>query len=225
MSSSQTYITADPGGVFWRYEVPAKTDAKVFLLTVGRIAVVGNWYGAYNESFIAWAPMPRRDKEQEARLGLMQTPPPRRREMNQPERDLRMAGHILVEQCHGRSLAAGWWLFKDEGLTYDLKRIINEPLSSMEKRLAKALVAEKLCLTHSEVSEGMEGHRKGLKDDKLPHRSMLEVELADAVIRIADLAGAMGLDLGGAIAEKLAYNAIRPDHKPEARAAEGGKAY
>ena len=67
--------------------------------------------------------------------------------------------------------------------------------------------------------------RKGLMDDKLPHRSMLEVELADAVIRIADLAGALDLDLGGAVAEKMAFNAQRADHKPENRLAAGGKAY
>jgi NTP pyrophosphatase (non-canonical NTP hydrolase) len=82
-----------------------------------------------------------------------------------------------------------------------------------------------LCLIHSEISEAMEGHRKNLMDSHIPHRSMLEVELADAVIRIADLAGALGLDLGAAIAEKMAYNATRADHKPEARAATNGKAY
>lgn len=38
------------------------------------------------------------------------------------------------------------------------------------------------------------------------------IELADAVIRIAHLAGACGLDLEGLIATKLAYNATRP-HK------------
>jgi NTP pyrophosphatase (non-canonical NTP hydrolase) len=54
---------------------------------------------------------------------------------------------------------------------------------------------------------------------------MIEVELADAVIRIADLAGALELDLGSAIAEKMAYNAQRADHKPEARAAAGGKSF
>ena len=91
--------------------------------------------------------------------------------------------------------------------------------------IAKAFVAQKLALCHSELSEGLEGDRKGLMDDKLPHRKMIEVELADAVIRAADLAGALGLDLGGAIAEKLAFNANRPDHKPENRAAAGGKAY
>lgn len=143
----------------------------------------------------------------------------------QPQHDARIAGQVLTMICHSASEGAGWWTLRDEGQTFDLKRIINAPLTPLERRLSKALVAEKLCLTHSEVSEAMEGHRKGLKDDKLPHRSMLEVELADAVIRIADLAGALGLDLGGAIAEKLAFNSVRPDHKPEARAAAGGKAY
>lgn len=134
-------------------------------------------------------------------------------------------GNYLQNICHEASSKAGWWQHKAEGHTYDLIRIINAPLTPLEKLLASALVAQKLCLTHSEVSEAMEGHRKGLMDDKLPHRPMLEVELADAVIRIADLAGALGLDLGGAIAEKMAFNAQRPDHKPEARAAAGGKAY
>lgn len=55
--------------------------------------------------------------------------------------------------------------------------------------LSSLLVTKKLCLTHSELSEALEGHRKGLMDDKLTHQPMLEVELADAVIRIADLAG------------------------------------
>ena len=134
-------------------------------------------------------------------------------------------GNYLQNICHEASASAGWWQHKAEGHTYDLIRIINAPLTPLEKLLAGALVAQKLCLTHSEVSEAMEGHRKGLADDKLPHRPMVEVELADAVIRIADLAGALGLDLGGAIAEKMAFNAQRPDHKPEARAAAGGKAY
>lgn len=71
----------------------------------------------------------------------------------------------------------------------------------------------------------MEGDRKQLMDDKLSHRSMFEVELADAVIRIFDLAGSQGLDLGGAIVEKLAYNQQREDHKIENRKNDGGKKY
>lgn len=86
-------------------------------------------------------------------------------------------------------------------------------------------VGELLMLTVSELSEAMEGHRKNLKDDKLPHRSMFEVELADTLIRLLDIAGGMGLDLGGAFAEKMAFNAQRPDHKIEARLGENGKKY
>lgn len=129
----------------------------------------------------------------------------------------------LVEICHGASLAAGWWMHTKTGM--DLIAVINNPQGPLQELLAGALVSQKLCLTHSEISEGMEGHRKGLPDDKLPHRSMLEVELADAVIRIADLAGALRLDLGGAIVEKLAFNAQRPDHKIENRNGENGKKY
>lgn len=62
-------------------------------------------------------------------------------------------------------------------------------------------------------------------DDHLPDRPMIEVELADAVIRIADLAGYLGLDLGGAIMAKLEYNRRRADHKLENRAKQGGKAF
>jgi hypothetical protein len=86
-------------------------------------------------------------------------------------------------------------------------------------------VGEMLCLVHSEISEAMEGHRKGLQDDKLPHRSMIEVELADAVIRILDIAAGLKLDIGGAYVEKMAYNQTRKDHSIEARLAPGGKAY
>lgn len=86
-------------------------------------------------------------------------------------------------------------------------------------------VGELLMLTVSELAEAMEGHRKNLQDDKLPQRKMFEVELADAVIRILDICGGLGLDLGGAFEEKMAFNAVREDHTAEARRAENGKKY
>lgn len=82
---------------------------------------------------------------------------------------------------------------------------------------------ELLMLIVSEVAEAMEGERKGLMDDKLPHRKMAEVEMADILIRVFDYAGAYGFDLDGAVAEKRAFNAQRADHKAEARLAAGGK--
>jgi NTP pyrophosphatase (non-canonical NTP hydrolase) len=84
---------------------------------------------------------------------------------------------------------------------------------------------ELIALIHSELSEALEADRKDLMDDKLPHRKGLEVELADAMIRIFDMAGGLQLDIGGALQEKLEYNKQRADHKAENRIKEGGKKY
>jgi hypothetical protein len=68
----------------------------------------------------------------------------------------------------------------------------------------------RIALIHSELSEAVEGIRKDAMDDKLPHRKMEEVELADALIRMEDYVGFYDLDLGGARDEKEAYNFSRP---------------
>lgn len=83
--------------------------------------------------------------------------------------------------------------------------------------------AEMIALIHSELSEALEGVRKNLPDDKLPHRSMEEVEMADAIIRILDYCGGHGLDIEGAYREKMAYNATREDHTVEHRLGVHGK--
>ena len=124
----------------------------------------------------------------------------------------------LQSSIHQANVTAGWWT--DLSTNMDLAEEVRQGT-----RLGKALVAEKLALVHSEVSEGLEGHRKNLPDDKLPHRGMLEVEMADAVIRILDLCGALELDLAGAIFEKLAYNTTREDHQIKNRKEANGKSY
>ena len=91
--------------------------------------------------------------------------------------------------------------------------------------LSPVMIPTKLMLIVSELSEAMEGHRKDLNDTHLTNRKMFEVEMADALIRLLDLAGATGIDLAGAYIDKMQYNAHRADHKPEARASEHGKKY
>jgi len=113
----------------------------------------------------------------------------------------------LVKEVHANNVMAGWWTDLETG----------------ERK--ERNVGELLMLIVSEVSESMEGYRKNLMDDKLPHRSMFEAELADVIIRVFDLAGAHNLNLGGTIYEKLEYNRQRPDHKIENRKLENGKKF
>lgn len=101
-----------------------------------------------------------------------------------------------------------WWISVEDGVT----------------RLNRNK-GELLMLIVSEIAEAMEGERKDLMDDKLPHRKMAEVELADALIRIFDYSAAFGYDLEGAFQEKMEYNRTRSDHTHEARKIAGGKQF
>lgn len=76
------------------------------------------------------------------------------------KQEIDMSIKQLQQQIHQQNKDAGWWDNPREKGTL-------------------------LCLIHSEISEAMEGERKDLMDDHLPHRKMAEVELADAVIRIS----------------------------------------
>jgi len=116
-----------------------------------------------------------------------------------------LALNLLSARCHEANKT--WW--------HDPKT--GEPIERNH--------GEQFMLIVSEIAEAMEGKRKNLQDDKLPHRKMVEVEIADALIRIFDYCGGHGLDIGGAFEEKMAYNKNRADHKPENRIKAGGKQF
>lgn len=138
-----------------------------------------------------------------------------------PEKLAKFAQHLLnpesfltmlADEVHRDNVKAGWWT----------------DLNTGEDLHGKRNVPEMLALIHSEISEGLEGYRKKLMDDKLPQHPMLKVELIDAVIRILDLLGSEGNadhPAGLIFQQKRAYNAQRADHKPENRLAAGGKAF
>lgn len=70
---------------------------------------------------------------------------------------------------------AKWWIDLETG----------EPL--------KRNFGEMMMLVVTELAEALEGHRKNKMDDKLPHRKMAEVEVADALIRLLDIAAGTGV--------------------------------
>ena len=118
----------------------------------------------------------------------------------------------LMRVSHDQAQRKGWWV-KEEEL------IANSPEAEAY------IIGARLGLIHTEVSEAIEGHRSDLWDDKLPHRKQLEVELADIIIRVFDIAGFLNLDIGGAFDEKMKYNLTRKDHDLREREKTGGKQY
>lgn len=74
-------------------------------------------------------------------------------------------------------------------------------------------IASWLANIHGEVSEALECVRTGdrdirFRDDGKPEG--LPIELADALIRILDTCGALGIDIQAAVELKHRYNATRP---------------
>ena len=88
-------------------------------------------------------------------------------------------------------------------------------------------VGEMLMLVVTELSEGLEAHRSGkictesdkvavlesedmAQSFKMNVKDTFEDELADAIIRILDICGGLGIDIDFHIRMKLMYNATRP---------------
>ena len=81
----------------------------------------------------------------------------------------------LSEQIHQFNVLKGWW-------------------DGFENKIDRYETC--MMLIVSELSEAIEGCRKNLMDDKLPQYPMFDVELADAMIRLLDVAGSIDFTFG-----------------------------
>jgi len=100
----------------------------------------------------------------------------------------------LVERAHKTAKEKGWW----EG-----ERDLGEVLANVHAEVSEAWEEYRHGADLTEIRLKWDEH-DGLKPEGFP------VELADILIRVADLAGAYGIDLEMALSTKLCYNETRP---------------
>lgn len=111
----------------------------------------------------------------------------------------------LARVNHTMQHTKGFW--ENRNALIELAHKLSPELGTFAE---KAITGLNIALIHSELSEGLEGLRKNLKDDHIPEFTMEEAEYADAIIRIMDIAGKKKLRVGHAIIAKMIMNHGRP---------------
>lgn len=115
--------------------------------------------------------------------------------LGQKQPDLiNVSAHELEQLCHFLEKRTGAWTLADgSDATEEANINVSGQLMIITACLARALV----------------GGVNGENDEDLPHREVLEVGMADAIIGLYDLAGALKLDLVETVWEKLEYNLMQ----------------
>lgn len=115
--------------------------------------------------------------------------------------------NILIQEAYSNSVAHGFW--EEYHRMYSLL-LVAAPDGAYSRKLELDTKLSKQMLMVSELGEACEGVRKPTPDAHCPEFTSEEIEMADAMIRIADYAGAFGLRLAQAIQAKMEYNKSRP---------------
>lgn len=123
----------------------------------------------------------------------------------------------LSNSIHQNAIEKGFWEDEDELLeiidSFNLSRIMHHTnFEKVKNRIISLFNSEKVALEHSEISEFLETSRKDplAKDEHCPEFLSLEIEAADAIIRILDKCERRKLRIGEAIIAKHNYNLTRP---------------
>jgi hypothetical protein len=112
---------------------------------------------------------------------------------------------ILTAELHLNSLDKGFWDEEDALLEKCHEN------TKLYRRVKQLFNAEKIALMHSELSEGLEGCRKDgeILDTHCPDFLNIEIEMADAIIRILEFCQRRNFRIGDALIAKHNFNLTR----------------